>query len=582
MIDFNAAGETAEDLQALLNRVLHASIPSVCLGLSAIFGLLVVVGVLYTEGTLTSWLIVGSDAAAAVLFLAAGRAVKAGRASPANANAWGFVLGLIALGNAMLAYLLTREPFFLAYLPLISIGYGAFLLSVRWFVISQVTVVVGSVLCGVVSLQLQMQVLYAPILVASVFLSSLVQWVRRSGFVSAQAALREARAEAEQRQQAERKLAQSQRLDGLGKLVSSVAHDFNNLMMVVIGYSDTMLDSVPEGKLRDNLREIRKAGESAAAVAGKLLAFSRQQVLQPRVLALNDVVREARSLLSKSLTPDIQLVLALDETVGYVKVDPVQIEQVLLNLALNARDAMETHGGTLTVRTRPAVPAQSPPRVWLEVVDTGAGMSADVLNHAFEPFFTTKSQDRGTGLGLASVHGIVAQSGGTVEAASELGAGTTVRIELPAAPSPVDAQADHHPARASRVTGATVLVVDDDRHIIDVVAATLHGNGFRVIGAQSARAALELMEQERVDIVLSDIVMPEMNGLDFAQGLAERGFDQPVVFMSGDSGQAETVGGNAQLRFIGKPFRARELADLLGATLEDHALRAGGENSRAG
>ncbi len=563
----------SQDLQPTFNAVVHKTLKPLLLGLSAITALLVLVGIYYYDGRTSSLVILYSDVlfavSFAVLYLISNRFI-----TPANAHPWGFAIGMMALFNALLAFVLQKTPFLLSYIPIIVLGFGAFMLSMRWLIFGIATIVVATGAATMAILPASEYVLYAPILMATCVFSVLIMVVRRWGFASAHEAMLTAEFEAQQRKEVEEQLAQAQRLDSLGRLVSGVAHDFNNLMMVVIGYSESLLETSADGHTRSGLQQIRKAGESAAGLAGKLLAFSRQQVLQAKVLDTNDVVESARGLIAKSLPSKIQLHLNLHPDSGSIKADPMQMEQVLLNLALNARDAMEgMDDGVLTISTEPGY-MQAPgkdaeaPAAVIAVTDTGSGMSEEVQRLAFEPFFTTKAADRGTGLGLASVHGIISQSGGTVEIESQEGVGTTFRIELPRV---VDAD-KHAPARAEAhkpLSGYTLLVVDDEAEVREVIATTLESHGCEVIAADSGHAALEAAAQSSFNAVLTDIVMPDMSGIDLAAELEARGFERPVIFMSGNAAQvaSRAPGMVSKTPFISKPFRATELIQIIRETL---------------
>jgi hypothetical protein len=371
----------------------------------------------------------------------------------------------------------------------------------------------------------------------------------------------------------EDQLRQAQRLESVGRLAGGVAHDFNNLLTVINGYSRLLLGSVQAGDpLRDGLEEIYKAGERAAGLTQQLLAFSRKQVLQPRVLDLNRVVGEMRRMLARLMGEDVELCVKLHSEATTICADPHQLEQALMNLAVNSRDAMP-HGGKFTIETglvewderdvqlRPG--ARAGPYVMLAVSDTGVGMSAETRGHIFEPFFTTKEVGKGTGLGLSTIHGIVEQSGGWVEADSEVGRGTTFKIYLPRV---VDAQAECGKPEAVRAMGGreTVLVVEDQAEVRKYAAAALKVYGYQVMQAADADDALLLCEREceRIDLILTDVVMPSMSGTALADRLKKRWPGIKVLFMSGYAD--DTIVNHGVLEnaaeFIQKPFSPDQLA----------------------
>ncbi|MBI5368413.1 MAG: response regulator, partial [Planctomycetes bacterium] len=353
-----------------------------------------------------------------------------------------------------------------------------------------------------------------------------------------------------------------------------VAQDFNHLLSAIIGFSDLALDQKSTGEsLTLYLNEIRRAGERAAALTGQLLAFSRKQVLAPQVLGLNEVVEGMRGLLRRLIGEDIELVTELEPQVGAIRADRGQLEQVLLNLAVNARDAMPS-GGRLTLRTATAgtrggdggggAGAAPGPFFELAVIDTGCGMSDDVRAHLFEPFYTTKEKGRGTGLGLSTVYGIVTQSGGRLEVESAPGHGSTFRVLLPAVEPPTGSSTarDTAVARSRRGT-ETILVVEDEAVVRRVTLAVLGEQGYSLIDAADAAAALRLAADatQPIALLLTDVVMPGMNGRELADRLCLGRPGLRKLFMSGytadtairrrfDAGTAE---------FLQKPFTPAEL-----------------------
>ena len=353
------------------------------------------------------------------------------------------------------------------------------------------------------------------------------------------------------RQQAElaEQLRQAQKLEAVGRLAGGIAHDFNNLLSVILMYTDELVETLgPGGVGTTELQEIRLASRRAADLTRQMLAFSRQQVLDPKVIDLNEVVHRLEKMLTRVLGEDVELRSVLSPELGHVRADPGQIEQVIMNLVVNARDAMPT-GGRLTITTAgetldEAYAQQhlgvSPGEyVMLSVSDTGIGMDKVTQSRAFEPFFTTKQQGKGTGLGLSTVFGIVKQSGGHIWLYSEPGAGTTLRIYLPrvdGAAVPI-AAARTGPARGG---SEKILLVEDEDQIRRVASAVLSRAGYRVVEARRPAEALELFarEAETFDLLLTDVVMPEMSGRQLAERLTAARAGIRVLFMSGYTNDA--------------------------------------------
>ncbi|HEY4184368.1 MAG TPA: ATP-binding protein [Polyangia bacterium] len=343
----------------------------------------------------------------------------------------------------------------------------------------------------------------------------------------------------------EDQLRQSQKMEAIGRLAGGIAHDFNNLLSVVLSYSDMLITSnaVREPFAAD-LREIRGAAERAANLTRSLLAFSRQQVLEPTVLDLNEVVRSMDKMLRRVIGEDIDLRWVADSALGRVKVDPGQIEQVLMNLAVNARDAMPM-GGMLTLETanidigedyvRDHVGVTPGPHVMLAVTDTGAGMSKEVQAKIFEPFFTTKDLGKGTGLGLSTVFGIVRQSGGHIWVYSEPGQGTTFKLYFPRTDQIAEGKARAAMPPASLRGSETVLLVEDDEQLRIVGQTILAKNGYRVIVADGPADALDQCEQvpDDIHLLVTDVVMPGMNGLQLATRATRLRPAMKVLYVSG-------------------------------------------------
>ena len=385
----------------------------------------------------------------------------------------------------------------------------------------------------------------------------------------------ERRRSEQERSNLEEQLWQARKLESIGRLAGGIAHDFNNLLTVINGYSQLLLGKLRAGDpLRATIADIHKAGESAAGLTRQLLAFSRKQVLQPRVLGLNRVVGEMRGMLERLVGEDVEVCVALEAESGTVHADPLQLEQAIMNLAVNARDAMPD-GGRLLIETadveRDENYAQSHPGaragryVMLAVKDSGTGMDEETRRHIFEPFFTTKAAGKGTGLGLATVQGIVEQSGGYIDVASQPGHGTTFKIYLPAVK---DAPADSEPPGAVLVPmtrGAeTVLVVEDQAEVREFAADALRAFGYQAMLAASADEALQLFDREcqRIDLVLTDVVMPGWSGRELADRLKKRRPGIRVLFMSGYTNHAIVHQGVLEqgAEFIQKPFSPDQLA----------------------
>jgi two-component system, cell cycle sensor histidine kinase and response regulator CckA len=384
-----------------------------------------------------------------------------------------------------------------------------------------------------------------------------------------------------ERRSLERQLVQAQKMEAVGRLAGGVAHDFNNVLTAILGYAGLLLDGLPTlSPLRPDLEEIRKAADRAAGLTRQLLAFSRKQVLELRVLDLNELVADIERLLKRLLGEDIDVVTNLDPALGTVRGDAGQLEQVLVNLAVNARDAMP-QGGRLTIETRNAeldesyarehVPVQPGRYVMLAVSDTGTGMSAEILSHVFEPFFTTKEPGKGTGLGLATVYGIVKQSGGYVWCYSEPGQGTTFKVYLPR----VDAPADRFPSRAAvRPThgSETILLVEDDAGLRALTRRLLEKHGYTVLEAPTAVAALALARDHAgpMHLLLADVVLPGASGRTLADELRGRRADLKVLFMSGYTEDAIVHRGvlPPHAAFIHKPFSADRLAEKVREVLD--------------
>jgi len=386
----------------------------------------------------------------------------------------------------------------------------------------------------------------------------------------------------EERRKLEAAFNEAKRLEAVGQLAGGVAHDFNNLLAIVLNYSSFVAQELPESSpQQEDLAEIRKAGERGAALTRQLLIFSRREITRPEVIDLNATLAGLDKLLHRTIGEHVQLEIVPGEGLWPVKADPAQIEQTLVELAINARDAMHS-GGALTIATdnaeldeiyAEAHPGVAPgPYVRVTVSDTGAGIERDEVERIFEPYYSSPAGgSKRTGLGLAAVHGIVAEAGGHVAVYSEPGVGSAFKIHLPAevAARPPSAEPEP-PAR----TG-TVLVVEDEPAVLRLAARVLAGAGHSVREAGDGAAALELIEAggEQIDAVLTDVVMPKLSGPELAAALGRSHPELPVVFMSGYPEQmvSREQGLDPGTALVEKPFTARALLDAVGRALADQA-----------
>ena len=369
----------------------------------------------------------------------------------------------------------------------------------------------------------------------------------------------------------EAQLRQSQKMEAVGQLAGGVAHDFNNLLTIIEVHAELALEELDAAHpLRADLIEVKKASERAAALTRQLLAFSRKQLLQPECLAINEVVAGLEPMLRRLIGEDIEVVTRLDAGCGSVFADPGQLEQVIINLAVNARDAM-MGGGMLTIDTSHVAADASADEhtamrgcyVCLSVTDTGCGIPPEVQERIFEPFYTTKAAGQGTGLGLSTVYGIVRQSGGHILVESEPGQGTSFRVYLPRVESPASVRSSAIAARVDVSGTETVLLVEDEDAVRELARRILERQGYTVLDARTGRDAVALAGRcERIDLVLTDMVMPDMNGRALAETLALTRPSLPVLYMSGYTddeivrrGLLDTGRGLLQ-----KPFTADSLA----------------------
>ncbi len=384
-----------------------------------------------------------------------------------------------------------------------------------------------------------------------------------------------------QRNKLERLLEQSQRLETVGQLAGGIAHDFNNLLAVIITYADFVADELPDSDVKRDVGEIQRAASRAADLTRQLLTFARQEVASPQLLDLNSTVADVENLLRRTIGEDIELSLSLADALPSVRADPGQMEQVFLNLTLNARDAM-TRGGRLVVETSnvevddaysASHPGVEPGRyVRLSVSDTGTGMTPEVAARAFEPFFTTKPAGEGTGLGLATVYGIVKRAGGNIDIYSEPSRGTRVTIQLPAIDEPAsEARRQVSEPQITAGGGRTVLVVEDEGPVLMAAIRILGKHGYEVIGHSDPMDALKVLADvaKVIDVLLTDVVMPRTSGVELANEARVLRPGLPIVYMSGYSRELVTDRGAlpAGTRVVQKPFTRRDLLEAIADSL---------------
>jgi two-component system cell cycle sensor histidine kinase/response regulator CckA len=381
----------------------------------------------------------------------------------------------------------------------------------------------------------------------------------------------------------EAQLRQSQRMESVGRLSGAIAHDFNNLLCVIIGYTG-VLEERFDGTLqsRKNLEEIRKAAQRAASLTRQLLAFSRKQVLEPKILNLNSVVADMSKMLRRLIGENIELTTLLDPALGRVKADHGQIEQVIMNLAVNARDAMPD-GGNLIIETSTVElgedyvkrhPTTVPGRyVMLSVSDTGTGMDKETQSHIFEPFFTTKPKDKGTGLGLAVVYGVVKQSGGHISVNSQVKKGTIFKTYLPLVNDALEEPQHKSPAKA--VDGSeTVLLVEDEEALRSLIRDVLEQSGYTVLESSNGGEALEIARRYRgpIHVLLTDVVLPGVSGRVIAEKISACSPDTKVLFMSGYTDSIIAAQGVIEegMFLIQKPFAPGELRSKIRTVLDSN------------
>jgi two-component system, cell cycle sensor histidine kinase and response regulator CckA len=378
----------------------------------------------------------------------------------------------------------------------------------------------------------------------------------------------------------EDRIMQAERIESVGRLAGGVAHDFNNLLTAILGYTELLLNARPRSdRDRADLEEIQKAGQRAAALTQQLLAYSRRQVLMPKDVDLNHTVAGLRDMITRLIPANVTLTIQLAPRPALVRIDPTQLEQVILNLVMNARDALP-QGGEVRVEIAHVgladeeIPVEHRRRsseyIRLRVIDNGLGIAPEVQAHLFEPFFTTKEVGKGTGLGLASVHGIVNQSHGFISVASEPGRGAQFSMYFPAAAGAVidDAVVSASMGRETPVR-ETILLVEDEDAVRAIAGAALRRHGYRVLEAATPRGACAIFEQHRdeIDLLLTDVVMPDMNGPALADQLTAIRPSLRVLFISGYADASPVRNGNPGMGFLGKPFHASVLVGRVGEIL---------------
>jgi two-component system cell cycle sensor histidine kinase/response regulator CckA len=383
-----------------------------------------------------------------------------------------------------------------------------------------------------------------------------------------------------ERRELEHQLRQAQKMESIGRLAGGVAHDFNNILTVITGRADFLVGaSNLIGEQEGDLQEIKTAADRAGDLTRQLLAFSRKQLLQPQMVDLNRKVDEVEPMLRRLIGEDIQIAVVRGKNLGRVMADPGQVNQVLMNLALNARDAMPS-GGLLTIRTANehgtvnGVDGRSPEvdSVVLEITDSGCGMDEATASQIFEPFFTTKGEGKGTGLGLATVYGIVQQSGASISVRSAPDMGTTFRIVFPVADAVDPAQLIHEKPEENDSGSETILLVEDDNSVRDLARRVLEMRGYKVLPALHGADALRIASGPgiRIDLVVTDVVMPGMNGREFVEALNGRTPGIPVLYMSGYTNDDIIRRGltDSSVAFLQKPFNAKSLARLVRSVLD--------------
>ncbi len=386
--------------------------------------------------------------------------------------------------------------------------------------------------------------------------------------------------------ESEEQLRQAQKMEAVGRLAGGLAHDFNNLLTVVLGYSEIiMMHAGADEGLSKNVGEIKKAAEKAATLAHQLLAFSRKQILRPKVLYINDLISNMEKMLYRLIGENVQLTTRLDPELGLIKVDPGQFEQIIMNLAVNARDAMPK-GGTITIKTKNTypdtgygehhTPVRPGPCILISVSDTGEGMDAETQNKIFEPFFTTKEKGKGTGLGLATVYGIVEQSGGYIWVKSELNRGTTFEIQLPIVENIEAEQIKRIESGVPERGTETILIVEDEEAVRKMVITVLENYGYSVFEAKNGLEALQLnifLKERPINLLITDVVIPGMSGIDVAEQFSAQRPGMKVLYMSGYTDDAVINCGvlKEAINFLQKPFTPNSLARKVREALDEES-----------
>ncbi len=390
-----------------------------------------------------------------------------------------------------------------------------------------------------------------------------------------------------ERKRLERQLYQAQKMEAIGRLAGGIAHDFNNLLTVIQGYSELLLSGIDENdKSYKSILQIDKATKRAESLTQQLLAFSRKQIMKPKVLDFNELITESEKMLKRLIGEDIELVKILDPELGNIQADPGQMEQVFMNLAVNARDAMP-EGGKITIETRNILldddyctlhPEVKPGNyVRFSITDTGMGMDKHVQSQIFEPFFTTKGKGKGTGLGLSTLYGIIKQSNGYIYVYSEPGEGTTFKIYLPMVTGKVESRRREQLSEENLSGTETILVAEDEEEVRQLVRKTLQEKGYTVIAAPHGEEAVQLFNSYngKIDLILTDVVMPKMSGRELANRIRSAHPDMNILFMSGYTDNAIVNHGilDKETNFIQKPFTPKSLLNKIRTVLENPVSR---------
>ena len=384
-----------------------------------------------------------------------------------------------------------------------------------------------------------------------------------------------------ERKRLERQLRHAQKMEAVGQLAGGVAHDFNNLLTVISGYCDLLLLKKPRADLVPSIKQIRRAGERAESLVSQLLAYSRKQIIQPKTIFLNNLVAEYSGILSRLLGEDIEISTILDPNLKPVYIDPGQMEQIIMNISINARDAMP-QGGRLTIETanvefdedmiKSHAGSRAGSYVMLTLTDTGTGMDDTTLSRIFEPFYTTKDRDKGTGLGLSSVYGIVKQNKGLIHVTSEPQEGTTFKVYLPVGEEPEDVKESSGNGHSVEEGLETILLVEDDESVREVTREALSAYGYSVVDASDGEEALSIFHERvgAVDLLLTDVVMPRMSGHELARLLRDKDPSLRVLYFSGYTDDTMVHRGIEQegLDYIQKPYSHVELSRKIREVLD--------------